>query len=137
MMYAAENRRTGHRLVPLDVTVPAWMRAPGEMPGMFAHEVAMDQLAEACGIAPVEVRIRNEPDVDPESGKPFSRRWLVECLQHGAERFGWADRPSEPGRRPRATGGWEPVSRPRRTQPCGCLATRPASPPRRRATTRW
>jgi xanthine dehydrogenase YagR molybdenum-binding subunit len=94
MMYAAENRRTGHRLVPLDVAVPSWMRAPGEMPGMFAHEVAMDELAQACGVDPVELRVRNEPDVDPETGKPFSRRRLVECLQRGVERFGWADRPA-------------------------------------------
>jgi xanthine dehydrogenase YagR molybdenum-binding subunit len=104
MMYAAENRRTGHRLVPLDVAVPSWMRAPGEMPGMFAHEVAMDELAEACGIDPVDLRVRNEPDVDPETGKPFSRRRLVECLERGADRFGWADRPTDP--RALAVGDW-------------------------------
>ncbi len=104
VMYAAENRRTSHRLVPLDVPVPSWMRAPGEMPGMFAHEVAMDELAVACGVDPVQLRIRNEPDVDPETGKPFSRRRLVECLERGAERFGWADRPAEP--RATADGDW-------------------------------
>jgi xanthine dehydrogenase YagR molybdenum-binding subunit len=97
MMYAADNRRTGHRLVPLDVAVPSWMRAPGEMPGMFAHEVAMDELAEACRVDPVDLRVVNEPDIDPETGKPFSRRRLVECLDRGATRFGWANRPSEPG----------------------------------------
>ncbi|HEY8296173.1 MAG TPA: molybdopterin cofactor-binding domain-containing protein, partial [Micrococcaceae bacterium] len=68
MMYAAPNRRTTHRLAALDVPVPSWMRAPGECPGMFALEVAMDELAEACGLDPIELRIRNEPDVDPESG---------------------------------------------------------------------
>ena len=77
MMYAAPNRRTSHRLVPLDVAVPSWMRAPGEMPGMFAHEVAMDELAVACGIDPIVLRERNEPDVDPETGKPFSNRRLA------------------------------------------------------------
>jgi xanthine dehydrogenase YagR molybdenum-binding subunit len=104
IMYAADNRRTGHRLVPLDVAVPSWMRAPGEMPGMFAHEVAMDELAEACGIDPVDLRVRNEPDLDPETGKPFSRRRLVECLERGAERFGWAGRSAEPRAHP--DGDW-------------------------------
>ncbi|TFV47467.1 xanthine dehydrogenase family protein molybdopterin-binding subunit [Blastococcus sp. TF02A-35] len=93
MMYASPSRRTTHRLAPLDVPVPSWMRAPGECPGMFGPEVALDELAEALGIDPVELRIRNEPAVDPETGKPWSSRHLVECLREGAERFGWADRP--------------------------------------------
>ena len=96
MMYAAANRRTSHRLTTLDVAVPSWMRAPGEMPGMFAHEVAMDELAVACGIDPIDLRERNEPDLDPQTGNPYNNRRLVECLQRGAERFGWADRPNEP-----------------------------------------
>ena len=73
MMYAAPNRRTTHRLARLDVPTPSWMRAPGECPGMFALESAMDELAVATGIDPVELRIRNEPEVDPESGHPFSQ----------------------------------------------------------------
>ncbi len=101
MMYAAPNRRTSHRLARLDVAVPSWMRAPGEMPGMFAHEVAMDELAVACGLDPVELRVRNEPDLDPETGKPFNDRRLVDCLRRGAERFGWADRPAEAAGDPR------------------------------------
>ncbi|GGF54726.1 xanthine dehydrogenase [Marmoricola endophyticus] len=92
MLYAAEARSSTHRVVPLDVSVPSWMRAPGEMPGMFAHEVAMDELAVAAGIDPVELRVRNEPDVDPETGKPFNDRRLVECLRKGGERFGWTGR---------------------------------------------
>jgi xanthine dehydrogenase YagR molybdenum-binding subunit len=91
-MYAAPNRRTTHRLAALDVPVPSWMRAPGEAPGMFGPEVAMDELAEALGIDPVELRIRNEPEVDPESGKPWSSRLLVDCMREGAERFGWSRR---------------------------------------------
>jgi xanthine dehydrogenase YagR molybdenum-binding subunit len=91
-MYAAPNRRTQHRLVRLDVPTPTWMRAPGETPGMFAAECAMDEMAIAAGIDPVELRIRNEPEVGPESGLPFSSRNLVACLREGAERFGWADR---------------------------------------------
>ncbi|MDF1606249.1 xanthine dehydrogenase family protein molybdopterin-binding subunit [Nocardioides sp. YIM 152315] len=96
MMYAAPHRRTSHRLAVLDVAVPSWMRAPGEMPGMYAHEVAMDELAVSCGVDPIELRIRNEPDTDPETGKPFNDRRLPDCLRRGAERFGWSSRPSEP-----------------------------------------
>ncbi len=97
MMYAAPNRRTTHRLAALDVAVPSWMRAPGECPGMFGPEVAMDELAVATGVDPVELRIRNEPETDPESGNPFSSRNLVTCLQAGAARFGWSDRKPAPG----------------------------------------
>jgi xanthine dehydrogenase YagR molybdenum-binding subunit len=95
-MYAAPNRRTSHRLVRLDVPTPSWMRAPGETPGMYALECAMDELAVAAGIDPVELRIRNEPEVEPESGVPFSSRNLVACLREGAERFGWDGRDPTP-----------------------------------------
>ncbi|MEU7990812.1 xanthine dehydrogenase family protein molybdopterin-binding subunit [Streptosporangium canum] len=101
MMYAAPDRRTTHRLVRLDVPTPSWMRAPGETPGMFALESAMDELAIACGLDPVELRIRNEPETDPESGLPFSSRNLVACLREGARRFGWAGRDPAPGVRRR------------------------------------
>jgi xanthine dehydrogenase YagR molybdenum-binding subunit len=104
MMYAAPHRRTTHRLAALDVPVPSWMRAPGECPGMFGPEVAMDELAEALGIDPIELRIRNEPEVDPETGHPFSSRNLVTCLRQGAERFGWTRR--DPGADGRRDGGW-------------------------------
>lgn len=99
MMYAARNRRTSHRLAALDVPVPSWMRAPGEAPGMYALEVAMDELASACELDPVELRVRNEPRVDPESGKPWSGRHLTECLRTGAARFGWDRRTAPGGRR--------------------------------------
>ncbi|MFJ6378423.1 xanthine dehydrogenase family protein molybdopterin-binding subunit [Kitasatospora sp. NPDC092039] len=104
MMYAAPNRRTTHRLAALDVPVPSWMRAPGECPGMFGPEVAMDELAERLGLDPVELRIRNEPAVEPGSGKPFSSRGLVGCLREGAARFDWARRDPRPGVRRR--GDW-------------------------------
>ena len=97
VMYAAPNRRTTHRLASLDVPVPSWMRAPGECPGMFGPEVALDELAEQLGLDPIELRIRNEPEVDPESGSPWSSRNLIACLREGAERFGWADRDPAPG----------------------------------------
>jgi xanthine dehydrogenase YagR molybdenum-binding subunit len=103
-MYAAPNRRTTHRLAALDVPVPSWMRAPGECPGMFGPEVAMDELAVELGLDPVELRIRNEPEVDPETGRPFSSRNLVACLREGAERFGWAGRDHRPG--VRLEDGW-------------------------------
>jgi xanthine dehydrogenase YagR molybdenum-binding subunit len=104
MMYAAPDRLTRHELVALDVPTPSWMRAPGECPGMFALESAIDELAVACGLDPIELRIRNEPDVDPERGIPFSSRNLVACLREGAERFGWAGRDPTPGAR--ADGRW-------------------------------
>lgn len=104
MMYAAANRRTSHRLAKLDVPVPSWMRAPGECPGMFAPEVALDELAEACGLDPVELRLRNEPDIDPETGHPFANRHLAECLREGARRFGWERRDPQP--RTRLEDGW-------------------------------
>ncbi|HEX8006994.1 MAG TPA: xanthine dehydrogenase family protein molybdopterin-binding subunit [Trebonia sp.] len=97
MMYASPSRRTTHRLAALDVPVPTWMRAPGECPGMFGPEVALDELAGELGIDPVELRVRNEPEVDPETGKPWSSRHLVECLREGAARFGWHDRDPHPG----------------------------------------
>ncbi|MDQ6696543.1 MAG: xanthine dehydrogenase family protein molybdopterin-binding subunit, partial [Actinomycetota bacterium] len=98
-MYAAPNRRTTHRLTRLDVPTPSWMRAPGECPGMYALESAMDELALACGVDPVELRIRNEPKEHPETGVPFSSRSLVECLEAGAARFGWEGRDPTPGAR--------------------------------------
>jgi xanthine dehydrogenase YagR molybdenum-binding subunit len=92
VMYATDNLRTSHRLVRLDVPTPSWMRAPGECPGMYALESAIDELALAVGIDPIELRIRNDADAEPDSGKPFSSRNLVACLREGADRFGWADR---------------------------------------------
>jgi xanthine dehydrogenase YagR molybdenum-binding subunit len=99
MMYASPNRRTTHRLAALNLPTPSWMRAPGECPGMYALESALDELAIACDLDPVELRIRNEPEVDPESGNRFSTRNLVPCLREGAERFGWSDRDPRPAAR--------------------------------------
>ncbi|OYU69199.1 MAG: xanthine dehydrogenase [Alphaproteobacteria bacterium PA2] len=96
-LYAAPNRLTGHRLVKMDLPGAGPMRAPGEATGMLSLECAMDELAEKLGIDPVELRIRNEPSVDPETGKPFSVRQLVECMREGAQRFGWDRRNATPG----------------------------------------
>ncbi|MEV7327868.1 xanthine dehydrogenase family protein molybdopterin-binding subunit [Micromonospora sp. NPDC093244] len=103
-MYAAPHRRTTHRLVRLDVPTPFWMRAPGECPGAYALESAMDELAVAVGIDPVELRIRNDTAVDPDQGRPFTSRHLAACLREGAQRFGWADR--DPAPRARRDGRW-------------------------------
>lgn len=99
MMYAAPHRRSTHAAVTLDAAPPTWMRAPGECPGMFGPEVAMDELACTLGIDPIELRVRNEPDRDPSSGLPYSSRNLVACMHEGARRFGWADHGSAPGTR--------------------------------------
>jgi xanthine dehydrogenase YagR molybdenum-binding subunit len=99
MMYGSPNIRTGHHVAALDVPTPAWMRAPGECPGMYGLESALDELASALKIDPVELRIKNDPEIDPESGKPFTSRNLVACLREGAVSFGWADRDPEPGAR--------------------------------------
>ena len=105
VMYAGEHRRTSHRLVPLDIGVGTFMRAPGEFPGMFGLEVAMDELAEKCGLDPIELRVLNEPTEDPETGKPFSTRNLVTCLREGARLFGWEARRA-PGESARDGGEW-------------------------------
>jgi xanthine dehydrogenase YagR molybdenum-binding subunit len=96
-LYTAPDRLTRHRLVPLDLPRGEDVRAPGDAPGLLAVESAMDELAEALGMDPIELRIRNEPRVHPESGRPFSDRRLVECMREGARRFGWDRRPTKPG----------------------------------------
>ncbi|MET0273593.1 MAG: xanthine dehydrogenase family protein molybdopterin-binding subunit [Phenylobacterium sp.] len=96
-LYAAPNRLTGHRLVQLDLPGAGPMRAPGEASGMLSLECAMDELAEKLGLDPIELRIRNEPTVDPETGKPFSIRQLVRCMTEGAQTFGWDRRVATPG----------------------------------------
>ncbi|HET9001947.1 MAG TPA: xanthine dehydrogenase family protein molybdopterin-binding subunit [bacterium] len=95
-LYAAPNRLTRHRLTPLDLPRGEDVRAPGEAPGLLAVESAMDELAYALGMDPIELRIRNEPSLDPERGVPFSDRRLVECMREGARRFGWERRPARP-----------------------------------------
>ncbi|AQZ64360.1 Periplasmic aromatic aldehyde oxidoreductase, molybdenum binding subunit YagR [[Actinomadura] parvosata subsp. kistnae] len=127
VMYASPALRTGHRLVRLDVATPSWMRAPGECPGMYALESAMDELACAAGLDPVELRIRNEPETEPFSGVPFSSRNLVGCLREGAHRFGWRHRDPRPG--VTREGEWlvgtgvAASTYPARRSPCQAVAT--------------
>jgi xanthine dehydrogenase YagR molybdenum-binding subunit len=97
VMYDADAHHTVNRVVRLDVPTPTWMRGPGEAPGSFALESAMDELAEKCGVDPIALRARNEPDVGPVSGLPFSSRNVLGCFEEGARRFGWAGRDPRPG----------------------------------------
>lgn len=96
-LYAAPNRLTTHRAVILDLPPSGAMRAPGEAMGMLALEQAMDELAVKLNMDPVELRIINDTQEDPEIKIPFSSRSLVCCLQEGAQRFGWNKRPKIPG----------------------------------------
>jgi xanthine dehydrogenase YagR molybdenum-binding subunit len=95
-LYAAPNRLTRHRATALDLQAPEDVRGPGEGPGLLAVESAMDELAHALGLDPIELRVRNEPTLDPMRGVPFSERRLIECLREGARRFGWERRPARP-----------------------------------------
>ncbi len=96
MLYNIENYAARHDLIRLNVIRPSWMRAPGEAPGQFALESALDELAEKLHIDPVELRRRNHASVDPDNGKPFSSNHLLECYTRGSERFGWSKRNPKP-----------------------------------------
>ncbi len=99
LLYAGANRMTAMRLAVLDLPEGNAMRAPGEAPGMMALEIAIDEMAEKLGLDPVEFRILNDTQVDPEKPeRPFSQRHLVECLRTGADRFGWSKRNPQPGK---------------------------------------
>ena len=96
--YAGASRRVAHTAIEMDLPESADMRAPGEASGLAALEVAMDEMAEKLGMDPVAFRILNDTQVDPEdANKPFSDRHYVECLQRGAEAFGWEARNRTPG----------------------------------------
>ncbi|KAA5539677.1 xanthine dehydrogenase family protein molybdopterin-binding subunit [Adhaeribacter rhizoryzae] len=95
-MYACPNVATRYRLVPLNFVTPIWMRGPGEATGAFALESAMDELAYALKLDPIEFRLRNHADIDPEHNRPWSSKHLKECYEMGAEKIGWKDRQLEP-----------------------------------------
>jgi xanthine dehydrogenase YagR molybdenum-binding subunit len=95
-LYDVANSRIAYRIAPMNVIVPTYTRAPGKSTGSFALESAMDELAYKLKIDPVEFRIKNEPAKDPQTGKPWSSRSLVQALQKGAEVFGWKERKLEP-----------------------------------------
>ncbi|MES3081886.1 aldehyde oxidoreductase molybdenum-binding subunit PaoC [Sphingomonas faeni] len=98
LLYAGANRMTATRLAVLDLPEGNAMRAPGEAVGLLALEAAMDELAEKLKMDPVQLRIINDTQVDPEKpSRQFSQRDLVGCLKTGAERFGWNKRNPVPG----------------------------------------
>ncbi len=126
---------TRERLVRLDIGTPTFTRAPGESSGSFAIESAMDELAYALKMDPLELRLKNHADTDPESGKPWSSKSLKECYRAGAERFGWSKRPREPRslRDGRALIGWGMATATYPAPPPAGLRARPAS----RTTAPW
>jgi len=95
-LYAAPNRLTRHRRAGLDLSRSDSMRGPGDAIGLLALECAMDELAETLVLDPVELRLRNDTQLEPEQHKPFSSRHLAECLREGAARFGWDKRVPKP-----------------------------------------
>ncbi len=97
-VYATQTMKTEQLVADMDMLANTFMRAPGESVGTFALESAVDELAEALGVDPIELRLANEPDVDPSSGLAFSSRHLVKAYRDGAARFGW-DRRGAPGAR--------------------------------------
>ncbi|SJZ35390.1 xanthine dehydrogenase family protein molybdopterin-binding subunit [Sediminibacterium ginsengisoli] len=96
-MYACPNVNTRYKVLPLDVCVPIWMRGPGEATGAFALESAMDEMAYRLGIDPVEFRIRNYAETDPQRNQPFSSKYVKEAYQMGADKIGWSKRNPVPG----------------------------------------
>jgi xanthine dehydrogenase YagR molybdenum-binding subunit len=102
-LYACRNFRGVHRLIRGNTMTPTFTRGPGEALGVSTLEIAMDELAYALGVDPVELRLRNHTPVDPR-GNPWSSDGLPECLRLGAERFGWADR--DPAPRGTRNGDW-------------------------------
>jgi xanthine dehydrogenase YagR molybdenum-binding subunit len=95
-LYSCPNVYTRHRLARMNVHTPTFMRAPGEVSGVYALESAMDELAVALKLDPVELRLRNEPQQDEHKKLPFSSRATRECYRVAAERFGWSQRNPEP-----------------------------------------
>jgi len=108
-LYASPAIVTTSDAVRLDTGTPMFMRAPGEASGSIALEGAIDEMAAACGMDPLEFRLRNYAEVEPTTGKPFSSKALRECYAQGAARFGWAGRPLAPRQMRDADGllvGW-------------------------------
>ncbi len=103
-LYAADTILVAQEVADMDMLANTFMRAPGESVGTFALECALDELAEAMRLDPIELRRRIEPDTDPTSGTAFSSRHLLKAFQMGAERFGWHKRETLP--RGRREGEW-------------------------------
>ncbi|GAB3800435.1 xanthine dehydrogenase family protein molybdopterin-binding subunit [Spirosoma humi] len=96
VMYDVPNALISYRVVPMNLILPTYTRGPGKSTGSFALESAMDELAYKLKMDPIELRLKNEPERDPSSGKPWSSRKTVQCLNEGAKAFGWEKRKPEP-----------------------------------------
>jgi xanthine dehydrogenase YagR molybdenum-binding subunit len=96
MMYESPNQETTHRLAPMNLGTPTFMRAPGEATGSFALESAMDELAYQLNMDPLALRLKNYTEKDPGKDLPWSSKSLRQCYEIGAERFGWKDRNPQP-----------------------------------------
>jgi xanthine dehydrogenase YagR molybdenum-binding subunit len=96
MLYACPNVAVTHRLVAVNAGLPTYMRAPGESSGNFALESAIDELAAALRVDPLEFRLKNYAEQDPRENKPFASKLLRECYRQGADTFGWSRRTPEP-----------------------------------------
>jgi xanthine dehydrogenase YagR molybdenum-binding subunit len=97
MLYASPSLRVTHRINRMNYGTPTYMRAPGESSGSFALESAMDELAYATKLDPIELRLRNYAEQDPTENKPFSSKSLRECYARGAAAFDWNTRTPQPG----------------------------------------
>lgn len=127
MLYECPNVRLDYQMVPLDVYTPLDMRAPGATIGVYALESAMDELAYAAGVDPLQLRLTNYSERNANEGKPYSSKELRQCYERGAERFGWSRRSMEP-RSMRdgdqligwgmATGVWEAMQMPAAAKAC-------------------
>lgn len=95
-LYACPNVRTDAKITRTDLQTPLWMRAPGTVSGAFALESALDELSYQLKIDPLELRLINYAETDPDTGRPFSSKELRECYRQGAEKFGWKNRKPEP-----------------------------------------
>jgi xanthine dehydrogenase YagR molybdenum-binding subunit len=106
--YSVPNLRVKFGRARRNIGTPSDMRGPGAVPGLYATESAMNELADQLRIDPVQLRVLNEPKNDESLGIPFSSRHYVECLQLGAEKFGWSNRKPEVGamKRDGLTLGW-------------------------------
>jgi xanthine dehydrogenase YagR molybdenum-binding subunit len=97
-LYACENVTTKYSLLPLDLSTPIWMRGPGEATGCFALESAIDDLSYQLKMDPIALRLKNFTTINPENKLPFSDINLKACYEYGAEKIGWKNRPTVPGK---------------------------------------
>jgi len=96
-MYQCDNVNTSYAIVPVDLGVPIWMRGPGEATGAFALESAIDEMAHALDMDPLDFRIKNDPETDQQKNKPFSSKNIKEAYKIGADKIGWSNRKNKPG----------------------------------------